>query len=206
MQLFKTMNAHHLSLTIASLFIFLCAGCSTTNELQQDRCALSKSEIYSRIDTKKLIEEVALGLCRSSDRTIEIAQMPPEDAVLIPDVVDVQTFRPESLGLALGELFRSSVSNICRQPIRQVDLSRDLKLNKEGMVALTREAALAKQQEFKAQNAYIVTYNAQPSKLTVVARNVALDTATIVGISTKEVTWTCGTSPAGTNVFNWKFN
>mgnify|MGYP006287061873 FL=1 len=96
------------------------------------------------------------------------------------------------------------MSNLCRLPIRQVDLSRDLKLNRDGMVALTREASQAKQQEFKAQNAYIVTYNPQPTKLTLVARNVALDTATIVGISTKEVSWTCTTTPGGATNFSWK--
>lgn len=198
------MNSRHFGTILGGALTVLLASCASTSNQQLDRCSLSRADIYSRIDTRKLIDEVVRGLCQPSGQPVDISQLPPEEAVLIPDVVDVQNLRPDSLGLALGELFRSSVSNICRLPIRQVDLSRDLKLNREGTVALTREASLAKQQEFKAQNAYIVTYNPQPTKLTLVARNVALETATIVGISTKEVSWTCTTTPSGGNNFSWK--
>lgn len=192
------------------LFIVFClplllASCASSNDLLRDRCSLSRADIYSRIDTRRLIDEVVKGLCKPT-LAKDAANFNPDDAVLIPDVLDVQTLRPEMLGLALGELFRSSVSNICQLPIRQVDLSKELKLNRDGMVALTREATKARDQEFKAQNAYIVTYNAQPSKLTLVARNVTLDTATIVGISTKEVTWSCTTSVSGATQFNWKID
>jgi hypothetical protein len=180
-------------------------GCAST-DTPPERCSLSRSDIYSRIDTRKVIDEVARGLCRSPDQHVDIGRLPAEEAILIPDVLDVQSLRPESLGLALGELFRSSVSNICKLPIRQVELSRDLKLSRDGIVALTREAALAKQQEFKAQNAFIVTYSAQPTKLTLVARNVSLDTATIVGITTKEVSWTCQTNPSGGTQFSWRLD
>ena len=183
---------------------FLMISCASSSNQQSDKCSLSRADIYSRIDTRKLIDEVVRGLCKPSDQIVDISLLPSEDAVLIPDVLDVQSLKPDNLGLALGELFRSSVSNICRLPIRQIDLSRDLKLNRDGMVALTREASLAKQQEFKAQNAFIVTYNPQPSKLTLVARNVVLETATIIGISTKEVSWTCTTTPSGITNFSWK--
>jgi hypothetical protein len=199
----KLQSAFKLS---AVLIPFFLASCASSSNQQLDKCSLSRAEIYSRIDTRKLIDDVVRGLCKPSDMSIDISQLPAEDAVLIPDVVDVQNLKPDNLGLALGELFRSSVSNICRLPIRQVDLSRDLKLNRDGMVALTREASLAKQPEFKAQNAYIVTYNPQPSKLTLVARNVALETATIIGISTKEVSWTCTTTPGGGTNFTWKID
>ena len=200
------MNSRYIGYVLGGAITVLLTSCASTNNQQLDRCSLSRADIYSRIHTRKVIDEVVRGLCQPSGQSVDIAQLPAEDAVLIPDVVDVQNLRPESLGLALGELFRSSVSNICRLPIRQVDLSRDLKLNREGTVALTREASLAKQQEFKAQNAFIVTYNPQPTKLTLVARNVALDTATIVGVSTKEVSWTCTTTPSGGTNFSWKMD
>ena len=200
------MNSRHIGYVLGGALTVLLASCSSTGPQQLDRCSLSRADIYSRIDTRKVIDEVVRGLCQPPGQSVDISQLPPEDAILIPDVVDVQNLKPDNLGLALGELFRSSVSNICRLPIRQVDLSRDLKLNRDGMVALTREASLAKQQEFKAQNAYIVTYNPQPTKLTLVARNVALDTATIVGISTKEVSWTCTTTPTGGTNFSWKID
>ena len=198
------MKSRRIAYVLGSAITVLLASCASTNNQQQDRCSLSRADIYSRIDTRKVIDEVVRGLCQPPGHSVDISQLPPEDAVLIPDVVDVQNLKPDNLGLALGELFRSSVSNICRLPIRQVDLSRDLKLNREGTVALTREASLAKQQEFKAQNAYIVTYNPQPTKLTLVARNVALDSATIVGVSTKEVSWTCSSTPGGGTSFSWK--
>jgi hypothetical protein len=200
------MKSRHIGYVLGTTITVLLASCASTSNQQLDRCSLSRADIYSRIDTRRVIDEVVRGLCQPSGQSVDISQLPAEDAVLIPDVVDVQNLRPESLGLALGELFRSSVSNICRLPIRQVDLSRDLKLNREGTVALTREASLAKQQEFKAQNAYIVTYNPQPTKLTLVARNVALDTATIIGVSTKEVSWTCTTTPSGGTNFSWKMD
>lgn len=197
------MNMQYPRFFIAIFLPLLLASCASTNDQLRDRCSLSRADIYSRIDTRRVIDEVVKGLCKPSSTT-DLTNS--EDAVLIPDVLDVQTLRPESLGLALGELFRSSVSNICHFPIRQVDLSKELRLNRDGMVALTREATKARDQEFKAQNAYIVTYNAQPTKLTLVARNVNLDTATIVGISTKEVTWTCTTNVAGSTQFSWKMD
>ena len=193
-----------LHMPTAALVVLLTACASS--DTPPERCSLSRSDIYSRIDTRKVIDEVARGICRAPDQHVDVARLPVEEAVLIPDVLDVQSLRPEALGLTLGELFRSSVSNICRLPIRQIDLSRDLKLSRDGIVALTREAALAKQQEFKAQTAFIVTYSAQPTKLTLVARNVALDTATIVGIATKEVSWTCQTNPNGGTQFSWRLD
>jgi hypothetical protein len=198
------MKSRYCGYILGGALMVLLASCASSSNQQLDRCTLSRADIYSRVDTRKVIDELVRGLCQPSGKNVDISQLQPEEAVLIPDVVDVQNLRPESLGLALGDLFRSSVSNICRLPIRQVDLSRDLKLNRDGAVALTREASLAKQQEFKAQNAYIVTYNPQPTKLTLVARNVSLDTATIVGVSIKEVSWTCTTTPTGSTNFSWK--
>ena len=126
------MNSRYIGYVLGGAITVLLTSCASTNNQQLDRCSLSRADIYSRIDTRKVIDEVVRGLCQPSGQSVDISQLPAEDAVLIPDVVDVQNLRPESLGLALGELFRSSVSNICRLPIRQVDLSRDLKLNREG--------------------------------------------------------------------------
>lgn len=178
------------------------SSCASSGE--DDRCSLTLNEIYSRIDTRALMGSLVTDLCPVSK--VSLLEELREHPVIVPDVLNVQSLQPENLGLALGELLRSSISNVCQTKIRQVDLSRDLQLNQRGIVALTREAAKARNKELDSQYAFIVTYNAQPTKLTLVARNVDLASATIVSVSTKEVTWSCKPASDGSKKFGFRID
>ena len=176
------------------------ASCASTSDNAEGRCAMGQNEIYSRLDTRSLINSLVTDLCSISAASFsdDLREFP----VLVPDALNVQSLQPESLGLAFGELLRSSVSNACRVKIQQVDLSKDLQLNQRGIVALTREATRARTKEFNSQFAIIVTFNQQPTKLTLVARNVDLSSATIIAVSTKEASWSCKSGSDGAQRFN----
>jgi hypothetical protein len=57
---------------------------------------------------------------------------------------------------------------------------------------------------FNAPTAYIMTYNAQPTKLTLVARKLALDSSTILNVSTKEAVWSCQRDLNGQQTVRWR--
>ena len=176
-------------------------GCAMLNGVNiSDKCAISKNELYGRIDLRKVTQMLATDLCDPSNPVISSYR--PEDAILVPDVLDVQTYKPEKLGIHMGDLLRSSINSVCKYPVRQLDMSEQIKLNDEGIVALTREAAKAAQTSVPAHTAIVVTYSMQPNKMTLVGRTVHLATSTIVSSSTKEVVWGCGKNLIGDVIFN----
>jgi len=187
-------------------FLFLCLssflfGCASLGGVNiSDKCAISKNELLGRIDLRKVTQMLATDLCDPSIAVISMYR--PEDAILVPDVLDVQTYKPEKLGIHLGDLLRANINSICKYPVRQLDLSGQIKLNEEGLVALTREAAKTAQSSVPALTAILVTYSMQPNKMTLVGRTVHLDTSTIVSSSTREVVWGCSKNLIGDVIFN----
>jgi hypothetical protein len=182
------------------VLVLLLGGCTAlTGTNISDKCAISKNELYSRIDFRRIASLLAAELCDPSSPVA--GSMRPEDAILVPDVLDVQTYKPEKVGIYLGDLLRASINARCKYPVRQLDLSDQFKLNDEGLVALTRDAAKAAQTSVSAHTAIVVTYSMQPSKMTLVGRTVHLSNSTIVSSSTKEVSWSCGKNLLGDVMF-----
>jgi hypothetical protein len=182
------------------VLVLLLGGCAAlTGTNISDKCPISKNELYSRIDFRRIASLLAAELCDPSSPVA--GSMRPEDAILVPDVLDVQTYKPEKVGIYLGDLLRASINARCKYPVRQLDLSDQFKLNDEGLVALTRDAAKAAQTSVSAHTAIVVTYSMQPSKMTLVGRTVHLSNSTIVSSSTKEVSWSCGKNLLGDVMF-----
>jgi hypothetical protein len=185
--------------SILLMLIFTASGCANHGVNISDKCTISKNELYGRIDLRRVTQMLATDLCDPSIAVISMYR--PEDAILVPDVLDVQTYKPEKLGIHLGDLLRANINSICKYPVRQLDLSGQIKLNEEGLVALTREAAKTAQSSVPALTAILVTYSMQPNKMTLVGRTVHLDTSTIVSSSTREVVWGCGKNLIGDVLF-----
>lgn len=191
---------------------------------------MGQREILSAIDTRQVVAELARGICMApatvlmgsqesqsgcgvSQNDAQGAGCPAPDtrqaeaerklAVLVPDALNVLNMQPGELGLALGDLLRASIHEQCLLPIRQIDLSRDFQLNESGILALTREAAKAKHVSFPATRAFVMTYHLQPTKLTLVARELTLASATITRVSTQEVHWGCQRDATGAKQFAW---
>jgi hypothetical protein len=174
---------------IASLLTLTTLGCAFDGVNVSDKCTMSKNELYGRIDLLKVTQLLATDLCDPSLQMLSTYKA--EDAILVPDMLDVQSYKPEKIGVHLGDLLRASINSICRYPVRQLDLSEQIKLNEDGLTALTREAVKAAQTSVPAHTAILVTYSVQPNKLTLVGRTVHLSTSTIVKSSTKEIVWGC---------------
>ena len=186
--------------TLIFLSSVLFSGCAMDSGVNiSDKCAISKNELFGRIDLRKLTQMLAADLCDPSNSVI--SSFRPEDAILVPDVLDIQNYKPEKLGILLGDLLRSNINTVCKYPVRQLDLSEQIKLNDDGLVALTREAAKAAQSSVSAHTAIVVTYSMQPNKMTLVGRTLNLGTSTIVTSSTKEVVWGCNKNLLGDSIF-----
>jgi len=108
------------------------------------------------------------------------------------------------LGLALGEILKGSVHDVCRVPIRQVEAIRDFQLNGGGLHGLTRDPQRIRDPQFVASESIVTTFSYQPRKLTLVGKRIMLDDSAIVAVSTKTVLWSCNRSPSGERDFRWE--
>ncbi|MBU3724483.1 MAG: hypothetical protein FGM18_03105 [Burkholderiaceae bacterium] len=188
----------------------LLAGCATGVERLDDavlrdhpleECRVSREEAVARVDMRKLLADVSREICPNPPESGDAASE-PGIAVVVPDVADIQTYVPGALGVSMGELLRASIFNICKVPVRQVELSSTIKFDSNGMVILSRDLNQVKQSAFPAETAVIGTYHLQRNKLTVVVRRVAMDTALISSIATREARWRCASPGFGRPSFS----
>lgn len=190
--------ARRLSLALL-LGAALLAGCATGVEridhvLLKDHpiedCRITRDEALARVDMRRLLSEVSKEVCLPTPDGVEIGPG-AKLAYVVPDVVDIQNYVPGSLGISMGELLRASIFNICSVPVRQVELSSAIKFDTNGMVILSRDLNLVKQNAFPAEHAIIGTYHLQRNKLTVVVRRLSLENGLITSIGTREARWRC---------------
>jgi hypothetical protein len=139
---------------------------------------------------RKLLSEVSKEVCLPTPDGVDIGPG-ARLAYVVPDVVDIQNYVPGALGISMGELLRASIFNICSVPVRQVELSSAIKFDPNGMVILSRDLNMVKQNTFPAEQAVIGTYHLQRNKLTVVVRRLSLETGLITAIGTREARWRC---------------
>ena len=173
-------------------------GCGGPRQLATEQCGLYTNDVLARLDTRRLSDEMVAGLCP----VVDDLRVPPIEAVVVPDLVDVQTLQPNRLGKSMGELFRASIHKICRVPIRQVELSRNFRLNSQGLTALSRNDLEVRDPQFPASVAIIGTYHLQNEKLTLVGRRIDIETSTILAVSTVEAVWRCDLPTFGAPVFS----
>lgn len=172
------------------------SACALPGHESPGKCWMDRREILSRVDLRAVMDEAARGLCLPvSDE--------PSAPLLVPDFVDIQTYKPDSVGVVMGEYWRSSLSRVCQQPIRQADLSRDFKLTPQGLTALTRDHTQVRIPELPTIHAMVGVYNWQEGKLTLVFKQVAVDTSTVQRVVSKEISWRCDTNAVGATRMTW---
>jgi len=194
-------------MTTAAIFL---SGCATgiervdsvlLTEHPLQECGISRDEAIARIDMRRLLSEAARSICAKPVDPVEAAMRPPT-AYVVPDMVDIQSYVPSALGISMGELLRSSIFNLCKVPVRQVEVSSAIKFDSSGMVILSRDLDQLKQKAFPTETAVIGTYHLQRNRLTVVVRRVSLDNSLISAISTREARWRCASPGFGTPSFS----
>jgi len=189
---------------ILVLLSSLLLGCATEEDRWRNRCDLSDRELLARLDLKKITDSLVVTLCPAFDKKKTVANYQPEDSLLVADVVNVQTLTAGTLGLALGEILKGSVYDVCRVPIRQVETIRDFQLNGGGFHGLTRDPERIRDPQFVASDSIVTTFSYQPRKLTLVGKRIILDDSAIVAVSTKTVVWSCSRSLSGERDFRWQ--
>jgi hypothetical protein len=190
---------------ILILFAALMGGCASGDDRWKDQCDLNERELLARLDFKQITDSLVVGLCPPGAGKRPLSGPLLDDSpILVTDVVNVQTFVAGPLGMALGDVLKGSVYDVCRVPIRQVENVRDFKLNASGFSGLSRDPGRIRETEFSASDSIVTTFSYQPRKITLVGKRIVLDDSTIVAVSTKTVTWSCARSYTGSKEVHWE--
>ena len=195
-----------LRLSAAFVIVSLSLGCASGDDRWVDQCALSEREVLARVDLKQVMDSLVMGLCPSGpgSKAISVAFQPDDSPLLVTDVVNIQSFVAGPMGLALGDVLKGSVYDVCRVPIRQVENVRDFRLNPSGFSGLSRDPDRIREPSFIASDAIVTTFSHQPRKLTLVGKRIAVNESIIVAVATKTVTWNCTRSPSGSREIRWE--
>jgi hypothetical protein len=166
------------------------AGCAAQPGKVVGYCAMPTDRILSRIDLKQMMDEVSAEVCLPAGGIAPDHYRSPHP-LLVPDVVDVQSYQPNAFGLAASEIFRESLHRNCRTPIKQVEMARDFSLTPGGLMALSRDSGMLREQSAALPVAMVATYSLAPDRLTVVARAVRITDSVITHMASREVQWRC---------------
>jgi len=159
------------SFIVASLLI----GCASGNDRWVNQCDLSERDLLARLDLKQIMDSLVTGLCPSGTGNKSMFAPQSDDLpLLVTDVVNVQTFVAGPMGLALGDVLKGSVYDICRVPIRQVENVRDFRLNASGFSGLSRDPDRIREPDFSASDSIVTTFSQQPRKLTLVGKRIVV--------------------------------
>ncbi len=168
-----------------------------------ESCGMNRDDVLSRINLRELVRETTQDFCG------QFAERPPKYdearlGYIVPDVVDIQTLKPEAFGIVLGELLREHVVTLCRAPVRQAEFSPQMKLEAGGMVALSRDTAAPRAREVPSAAAVVGTYHLQPSKITFVVRRVGVETGLVDAMASRHVEWSCSILRSGQSAFSYR--
>ena len=178
------------SMTSLALLVMLC-GCSLTSEVPLADCELGRNNVVPKIDLFEFVNTSMQGIC---DDAASWARDPPVP-VLVPDVVDIQTLEPGSLGISLGELIRTKTLNYCKVPVRQVEASQQVRLNETGLTILSRNLQGGQSKTLAGDMAIIGTYTIERGRLTLTLRRLRMEDSTIEAIRSTSVSWACMKPP-----------
>lgn len=171
----------------ASIFLM---GCAAQPGKVVGHCAMSTDRILSRIDLKQMMDEISSEVCQVAGG-VAPDHYRSSHPLLVPDVVDVLSYQPHAFGLAASEIFRESLHRNCRTPIKQVEMARDFSLTPDGLMALSRDSSVLREQSAALPVAMVATYSLAPDRLTVVARAVRITDSVITHMASREVQWRC---------------
>jgi hypothetical protein len=177
-----------------AMSISMLSACSTPLIEPATKCWMDKREVLSRLDLKSVFDDAAKSLCTEQ---LADSNVP----LLVSDLVEIQSYKTDSIGILMGEYFRGSLIQACKQKVTQADLSRDFRLNSQGLTALTRDPALVRVPEISASQAMVGVYEWQNNKLVLMLRQVSLENSTVTKLVTKELTWRCENSALGRTRF-----
>ena len=111
--------------------------------------------------------------------------------LLVPDFVDIDSYRPDSAGLFLGESLRAALSATCGSQIQQVEFARYFRLSDDGLVALTRDPGAIGRDAFLGRDIIVGTYRLSGGRLSLFTRRVDGHTGVIRQMVARDVVYQC---------------
>lgn len=154
-------------------------GCTSTINTSHCVDISTPLERVNRSNLDQVFKEIAKEVCAS-----------PDKIVIIPDFLDIQTLNTSSIGLLLGEVMRSSYSQICKGKIVQIEFPKHFKISKDGVISLTRNPNDLKRAELSTNEVIIGTFSYTDNKLRIFVRKVDADTGYILNMTTREINLT----------------
>lgn len=153
-------------------------------------CRGAPPSLFSRIELNSLMRNFVGEFC-SPESGLRNGEISPQEVVVVPDFVELSSYHANTTGIILGEVTRSAVSVVCRQPVRQVDLSKALRLNEFGLSALTRDAEKIAFNGVPVRWGYVGTYAELPQKIILTLREIDFSSGTISRVVSKELVYGC---------------
>jgi FlgO protein len=167
--------------------IFFLNSC-TSLELKGD-CNWDNPDDFVNINYQNITDQIAKEFCVPDQNDPESNN--PADIILVPDFVEIDSLETKSIGLVLGEHLRVSLSQICQIPIRQVEMSKEFKLNINGLTALTRDKKSIALSAVQAKYAIVGVYNVSPRGMTLITKKINLENSSVIKYSSKQISWKC---------------
>lgn len=202
------------ALALSGVLPMLAACSSLKSAGVPSDCYVPQDERLSRLNLQHLADTLAADLCPEQgvrQRGGKAVAQPSTglDApgpVVVPDVVDVQTLQADALGLSFGDLFRASVSSVCKQEVLHPELAARLKLSPAGLNVLTRDASGAHTQTYAAATAIVATYSVQDTRFTVIARKIDIASSAVQRVSVQSVAFGCRKTIFGKPEFVYQYD
>lgn len=157
------------------LALFIVSSCTAFNRAP---CIyqLDPAEKVSLSNLEQPLREIAGQMCSKDIHP-----------VVIPDFLEIKTFKATPIGLMLGDLLRSYYSEECKGGIIQVEFPRNFQLTQDGLISLTRNPELIKNTQISFKEAIVGTYSYTDSILRVFVRKIDVETGVIVKMITKDI-------------------
>ncbi len=114
--------------------------------------------------------------------------------VLVTDFVDIQSFLPKQQGILMGELMRGSLNNSCCYRIVQAEFSKYFKLSESGLIVLSRNPEIIKNDEYNQSECIVGTYSMMNNKLLLFVKRINTVTGKISKMVTREINYHCSGS------------
>ena len=188
---------------ILMLITSLCCGCGVWQNAQSRTGGACYGKNFGQLlqatNLKDVFNEVATGLCAAPKGIAkacgEGGDSYQRKTVLVTDLVDLQTFVPNSQGLLMGELMRGSLNDVCCYKIIQAEFGKFFDLSEKGLVVLTRRAEDIKSDAYPRPEVIAGTYSFLNNKIVIFVRSIDTSTGSISRMVTREIDYDCYGDP-----------
>jgi hypothetical protein len=187
-----------------ALLPFLVSGCTAKYIPEPPECSGKVTAVLSKINLTDLVGKLSREFCTARGGPTSQG-ITDNDIVVIPDYLDVSSFNTGQAGVILGEVTRGAVSEYCQYKVRQIDLGKSIRLNSDGVIALTRDSTKVANPDFAVKWGYIGTFAELPGKLLITLRELDMESGATTRVVSREVVHGCRLS-FGRYAFSYSIN